>query len=131
MKFINNKKRGKMKKLIELLAKIKEYFKRFLKQKHTLLLEENKQLEAEKTEEDEEEKKGFFELYHNVKNVNISIENLMINDLIKVLLMMQNETNIYDKKIKNKKDEILKMDTEISALKKANDIYTKRLQESN
>lgn len=49
----------------------------------------------------------------------------MINDLIKVQLMMQKEVNIFDEKIEQIEDEVLGLDTEIAILKKDKETYEK------
>jgi len=64
-------------------------------------------------------------LYKNVKNGTIKITDLMINDLIKVQLMMQKESNILDEKIEKIEDELLELDAEIAILKKDKEVYEK------
>ena len=79
----------------------------------------------------ETEKDDFFTVYKNVKNGAIKITDLMINDLIQVQLMMQKEIGIFDEKIGDAEDEILRLDAEISMLEKDREMYVKKLQKTN
>lgn len=107
-----------IKKLIE---KIKYYFLKIFKQ-DKLLLREGNDVEqqdnviikndtnfnmVEKADDEynlasfiiESDKKEFFELYNNVKNKNVNLENIMLYDLLKIEMFMEEEIKIYDEKI--------------------------------
>lgn len=120
-----------MNKIIEILKKIKNYFIQVFNPKSIKLIEANtsndkqKILTLDDANKEEQEKEDFFTLYKNVKNGTIKITDLMINDLIKVQLMMQKESNILDEKIEKMEDELLELDTEIAILKKDKEVYEK------
>lgn len=123
-----------MKKIKELLEKIKYYLKRLLKKEDVLLIKANSNIEQNNKENTTSEndidieKKEFFELYKNFKNGNISMDDLMINELIKVLLMLENEVLVYDEKISFEEIEIENMEIEIKILEKENESMRKLLQ---
>lgn len=120
-----------MNKIKEFFKKIKNYFIQIFNPKSIKLIEANtsndkqKILTLDDVNKEEQEKEDFFILYKNVKNGTIKITDLMINDLIKVQLMMQKESNILDGKIKKIEDELLELDTEIAILKKDKEVYEK------
>lgn len=123
-----------MKRIKEILEKFKNFLKRLLKKENILLISENGEIQqTTKVEEDiisdtEIDKKEFFELYKNVKNGKVSMDNLMLNDLIKVLLMMKNEVLVYDDKIKSRETDIIDLDTEIKMLERENELIRLRMQ---
>jgi len=123
-----------MKKIKELLEKIKYYLKKILKKEDVLLISESVDIEAKieenstKTEDIELEKRDFFRIYENVKKGIISMDTLMIDDLIKVLQMMQNEVLVYDDKINNCKNNIINLETEINILEKENETMKMKLK---
>lgn len=123
-----------MKRIKEILEKFKNFLKRLLKKENILLISETSEIQqTTKVEENtitdtEIDKKEFFELYKNVKNGNVSMDNLMIDDLIKVLLMMKNEVLVYDDKIKFRENEIIDLDIEIKMLERENESIRLRLQ---
>lgn len=120
-----------MNKIKEFFKKIKNYFIQIFNPKSIKLIEANtsndkqKVLTLDDVNKEEQEKEDFFILYKNVKNGTIKITDLMINDLIKVQLMMQKESNILDEKIEKIEDELLELDTEIAILKKDREVYEK------
>lgn len=120
-----------MKRLKQLLEKLKMYINKLIKKENVLLIKgacekESMQINDSSNDEDsQKDKKEFFELYQNVKAGNIVMENLMINDLIKVMSMMQQEIDIHDEKIGECETEILSMDAEIKMLEKDNQIMNK------
>lgn len=120
-----------MKRLKQLLEKLKMYINKLLKKEPILLLENNNEKHPKlihdnnSTEEIKDIKEEFFELYQNVKEGNIAIENLMINDLIKIMSMMKQEIDIYDKKIEKGKIENLNMKAEIKMLERENETMKK------
>lgn len=123
-----------MKRIKEILGKFKNFLKRLLKRENILLISEFSEIQPNtKVEEDmisdtEIDKKEFVELYKNVKNGKVSMDNLMINDLIKVLLMMKNEVLVYDDKIKSRETDIIDLDTEIKMLERENELIRLRMQ---
>lgn len=126
---------GKIKKIFE---RIKNYLNNVLNRKKLKLIEANTrvvqnegnidEIYEEQTESDKEE---FFTVYKNLKSGKIKITDLMINDLLRVQLIMQNEVNIMDEKIEGIENEIIELDTEKSILERNNEIYLKKLQETN
>lgn len=120
-----------MNKIKKFFKKIKNYFIQIFNPKSIKLIEANtsndkqKILTLDDVNKEEQEKEDFFTLYKNVKNGTIKITDLMINDLIKVQLMMQKESNILDEKIEKIEDELLGLDTEIAILKKDREVYEK------
>ena len=123
-----------MKRIKEILEKFKNFLKRLLKRENILLISESSEIQPNtKVEEDmiidtEIDKKEFFELYKNVKNGKVSMDKLMINDLIKVLLMMKNEVLVYDDKIKSRETDIIDLDTEIKMLERENESIRLRMK---
>ena len=120
-----------MDKIKEFLKKIKNYFIQIFNKQSIKLIEANtssvvqEEITLDEVKNEEQEKEEFFTLYKNVKNGTIKITDLMINDLIKVQLMMQKEVNIFDEKIEQIADEVLELDTEIAILKKDKETYEK------
>lgn len=120
-----------MNKIKEFFKKIKNYFIQIFNPKSIKLIEANtsndkqKILTLDDVNKEEQEKEDFFILYKNVKNGTIKITDLMINDLIRVQLMMQKESNILDGKIEKIEDEVFELDTEIAILKKERETYEK------
>lgn len=90
------------------LEKIKKFFNKLLGKEKQLLLEESK----EQQYEEKDISKYNTELYQIIKNGNISLDNLMLEDLIKVLMMSQEELDIDEKKINNLEKEIYNLNTE-------------------
>lgn len=70
--------------------------------------------------ENVEDKKEFFEIYENIKKGIISLEDLLVTDLIKVLAIMQEESQICESRIEEQKSENLKLEQEIKILKAEN-----------
>ena len=70
----------------------------------------------EKIEEDSFEKKRLLSIYQNIQNGIIKMEDLMIDDMIKVLMLEQEEIVIYDKKIEELNNINEKMKNEIDEL---------------
>ena len=107
-----------MNKLKRFLEKIKEFFNKILGKENHLLLEESKDSIdiKENVVQDEQDtindKKEFFNLYKNIKSGDTSLDNIMLEDLIKVLMMSQEELKIEDKKIEELESEIYNLNTE-------------------
>ena len=120
-----------MDKIKKKKKKIKNYFIQIFNKQSIKLIEANtssaiqEEITLDEVKNEEQEKEEFFTLYKNVKNGTIKITDLMINDLIKVQLMMQKEVNIFDEKIEQIEDEVLELDTEIAILKKDKETYEK------
>ena len=120
-----------MDKIRKFFDKISEFIKRMFKKDNVMLLQEPKIEEFRYNDnfvEDkntQNEKQEFFELYENVKNGKINVENFMINDLIKVLTMLQNELSIFDKKINNVENESISFEKELRILQEENKRLTK------
>lgn len=89
-------------------------------QKDELLYEGMFEEETLINNETDLDKRDFFELYKKVKNGITSIDNLMINDLIKLQLMFQEEEMMVDKKIEEEEGECKKLDFELARLKNEN-----------
>ncbi len=127
-----------MNKIKNLLERIKKYLNSLFSKQGIKLIEANTSNNQEEisfneisTKYIETEKDDFFTVYKNVKNGAIKITDLMINDLIQVQLMMQKEIGIFDEKIGDAEDEILRLDAEISMLEKDREMYVKKLQKTN
>lgn len=127
-----------MNKIKKILEKIKKYLNSLFGKQSIKLIEANTSDNQEEISSNEISKKyietkkdDFFTVYKNVKNGTIKITDLMINDLIQVQLMMQKEIGVFDEKIEDVQDEILKLNAEISMLEKDREIYVKKLQKTN
>jgi len=111
-----------MNKLKVFIEKIKEFFNKLLcKEKHLLLKESNDGVEVSKYEEQDvkdimTDKKEFFNLYQNIKSGDISLDNLMLEDLMKVLMISQEELKIADERISNLENELNNLNTEKTIL---------------
>ena len=66
----------------------------------------------------ETDKKDFFRVYNNIKNGIVKLEDLMIDDLIKVQLMMKSELDIIDRRIDTTEEELKFLNTEINSYNK-------------
>ncbi len=125
-----------MNKIKKFFKKIKRYFKRIFNRQNTKLIEESTINNVDKDisndefiDEKKKQKEEFFNLYNNVKNGTINVNNLMINDLIKVQFMMKKEIGILDEKINQKENEVNIQNTEINILnreKEKNEKSSKR-----
>ena len=124
-----------MNKIKKIFEKIKRYFKRIFNRQNTELIEEstinhvNKDISNDELiDEKKKQKEEFFTLYNNVKNGTINVNNLMINDLIKVQFIMQKEIGILDEKINQKENEVNVQNTEINILKREKEKNEKSLK---
>lgn len=125
-----------MNKFKKFFEKIKSYFKRIFNRQNTKLIEESTIKNIDKDisnnefiDKKKKQKEEFFTLYNNVKNGTINVNNLMINDLIKVQFMMQKEIGILDEKINQKENEVNVQNTKINILnseKEKNENSSKR-----
>ena len=103
---------GKLKQLFE---KIKKYLRKLLRQEPILLLENKEEVIIE-NEDAQENKKDFFELYEKVKNGKVSMDHLLIDDLLKVMLIMKQENDILEKRVIEEKNLNKEMDSKIVEL---------------
>ena len=139
-----------MSKIKRLFKIIKDYFNSIFNRQKVKLIEEtttitsDTELEVNDSEknrkeenvfnsfiDNEKEKKDFFIVYENVKNGVIKLEELMIDDLIKVQLMMKSELDCIDEKIYISEDEVNSLNNEISIFREDNKRYYAKLQNNN
>lgn len=139
-----------MSKIKRLFKIIKDYFNSIFNRQKVKLIEEtttitsDTELEVNDSEknrkeenvfnsfiDNEKEKKDFFIVYENVKNGIIKLEELMIDDLIKVQLMMKSELDCIDEKIYISEDEVNSLNNEISIFREDNKRYYAKLQNNN
>ena len=136
-----------MSKIKRLFKIIKDYFYSIFNRKKVELIEETtttanstepkiNSYEIKEKEEKElnnslENKNDFFIVYENVKNGVIKLEELMIDDLIKVQIMMKNELACIDEKINISEDEINGINNKIDTFQEENKIYYAKLQNNN
>ena len=139
-----------MSKIKRLFKIIKDYFNSIFNRQKVKLIEEtttitsDTELEVNDSEknrkeenvfnsfiDNEKEKKDFFIVYENVKNGIIKYEELMIDDLIKVQLMMKSELDCIDEKIYISEDEVNSLNNEISIFREDNKRYYAKLQNNN
>lgn len=121
--------------MYKIFEKIKNYFNNVFNRKNIKLIEDNTRViqnESDSNEIYEEQletnKQDFFTVYKNLKAGKIKITDLMINDILKIQLMMQKEADIMDEKIEGLENDLVKLDTEKSKLEKDKQIY---VQEAN
>lgn len=121
--------------MYKIFEKIKNYFNNVFNRKNIKLIEANTRViqnESDSNEIYEEQletnKQDFFTVYKNLKAGKIKITDLMINDILKIQLMMQKEADIMDEKIEGLENDLVKLDTEKSKLEKDKQIY---VQEAN
>ena len=136
-----------MSKFKRLFKIIKDYFNLIFYKQKVKLIEEtrtitgNTELEINNPEknrkeenvfnsfvDNEKEKKDFFIVYNNVKKGVIKLEELMIDDLIKVQLMMMSEMDCIDEKIYISENEVNSLNNEISKFREENKKYYAKLQ---
>lgn len=127
-----------MDKIKKIFERIKNYLNNVFNRKNIKLIEANTQVIQNESnsneiyeEQIETDKEEFFTVYKNLKAGKIKITDLMINDLLKIQLMMQKEVDIMDEKIEGLENELMELDTEKSILEKDKQIYVKKLQEAN
>lgn len=110
-----------MNKISKLFEKIRIFLKNIFGRQNNLLLAENNKLQEDNLSEiNDNDKEEFFEIYENFKKGIISLDDLMINDLIKVLAISKEELNIKDNKINDLENELLKIEQEYDLLKTNN-----------
>lgn len=114
-----------MNKIKKIFNKIKTYFMQIFNKKDIKLIEsnsqalENFQKQNNNFVKDSYKENDFLVVYNNFKKGIIKPEELMINDLIKVQLMMKNELNYIDDKITISEDEIREINNNIINFKQA------------
>ena len=115
-----------MRRIKKLLLIIKKYILSLFNRSETKLIPETTsnhsgmELETNLYQNKETEKRDFFVVYENVKKGIINLEDLMIDDLIKVQLMMKNELEISDKKIYITENELNELNYIIRNLEEEN-----------
>ena len=107
--------------MIRIIERIKQIIKKIFKKEEIFL--KSKETEYEKDFKNtinnmDNQKEEFFELYKNVKNGTVKLDNLIINDLIKIQLIMQQENKFLDSKICENKKQIEELDEKIYSLQK-------------
>lgn len=127
-----------MDKIKKIFERIKNYLNNVFNRKNIKLIEANTRVIQNESnsneiyeEQIETDKEEFFTVYKNLKSGKIKITDLMINDLLKIQLMMQKEIDIMDEKIEGLENELIELDTEKSVLEKDNQIYVRKLQDNN
>lgn len=109
-----------MNKISKLFEKIRIFLKSIIGRQNNLLLVENNKLQEDNLLKTDNDKEDFFEIYENLKKGIISLDDLMITDLIKVLVISKEELNIKDNKISDLEIELLKIEQEYDLLKAEN-----------
>ena len=127
-----------MNRIKELFNRIKQSFYLLFNKQKVKLIEEtitdtNSQVnDIDNIVEDEnssffngsvENKKDFFIVYENVKKGILTLDELMIDDLIKVKLMMEKEINLIDKKTQMTINKINNLNNEINTIQAENESY--------
>lgn len=134
-----------MLKILNYFKKIKKIFYSFFKNKRTLMLTEgiantNEDISNDNNINDnfissslldEKDKSDFFIVYENVKNGIIKLEDLLLTDMIKVQLMMQEESELLNKKTSNIENQIKNLNTERNILEKEEQYYIKKQEYFN
>lgn len=121
-----------MKNINQIFEKIKNFLNKLFRKKDILLLVENNIQQEEIIEDNkQEEKEEFFELYENVKKGIVSLDDLMITELIKILSISQEELNIKDREGNKIEIEIAEMNKEINMLKREKNIYLEKMYSNN
>lgn len=111
-----------MNKLIAIYYRIKCFIDKILRKDKIILIEDSaNELESDSLKDVSEplhSKEDYLLMYNNIKNGIISPNELMMDDLIKVMMLMYEEANILDKHIENEELELQQIDTEINLLTK-------------
>ena len=103
-----------------IINKIKEFLNNFFKKDKVLMIDEtndnskidinradfNENSEVSDYLFDENSKKDFFTIYQNVKKGIINLDDLLLQDMIKVQLIMQEELTLLDKNTNTLKKEL-------------------------
>lgn len=127
-----------MDKIKKTFERIKNYLNNVFNRKNIKLIEANTRVIQNESNSDgiyeeqiETDKEDFFTVYKNLKFGKIKITDLMINDLLKIQLMMQKEVDIMNDKIEGLENELIELDTEKSVLEKDKQIYIEKIREDN
>ena len=124
--------------MIKILEKIKAYFNKLFSANKTLMLAENDEensieeildndFELEELLEDDlsiEEKEEFFEMYKKFNNDEIFLENMLITDMIKMMMVSNEELKLVNDKVKILEKDNLMLDEEITRLQNKQQIAT-------
>ena len=105
--------------LNKILNKVKELLSKFKRNNNIKLIEEKYDIKQDFEFETSEEKypaKDYFLMYKNIKKGLISIDNLMLDDLIKIMAIADEEISILDEKLAKDEKELLEMQKEVEIL---------------
>jgi hypothetical protein len=127
---------------MKIFEKLKEFFAKLFKRKEVKLIEapeevegslnvESSAIENEKQTINQERDRQIFVIAENVKKGIVKLDDLMIDDLIKVQLIMESEVDVLDKKIRSKESKIQNMQQEIALLTSQNERYQSMLQSNS
>lgn len=99
-----------MKIFIKIFEHIKRYLNKLFIMKEKKLLSEKNEIIEDIIEESfditelQKEKQDFFQMYQKFKSDSIEFENLTINDLIKIMIISQEESEFINKNNKENSD---------------------------
>lgn len=127
---------------MKIFEKLKEFFAKLFKRKEVKLIEapeevegslnvESSAIENEKLTINKERDRQIFVIAENVKKGIVKLDDLMIDDLIKVQLIIESEVDVLDKKIRSKESKIQNMQQEIALLTSQNERYQSMLQSNS
>lgn len=109
-----------MNKMRKIYHKIKCFIDKLLGKDKKLLIEDNlNELESVFSNSEFEplhSKEDYLLMYNNIKKGIISPNELMLDDLIKVMMLMYEEVNILEQKIEDEELELQQLDIEIESL---------------
>lgn len=87
--------------------------------------------EVEQNIKTNDNNKNFFIIYNNFKKGIIQPSDLMISDLIKIQIMLIEENNIIDEKVKKNNNELFELKREVETLKNENELLNNKIKKSN
>jgi hypothetical protein len=136
---------------MKIFEKLKEFFAKLFKRKDVKLIEASKEVEGSSVVEPaisqaeverpitenetptikKERDRQIFVVYENVKKGIVKLDDLMIDDLIKIQLIMESEVAALNKKIRSNESEIQNMQQEIALLTSQNEKYERMLQNNS
>jgi hypothetical protein len=136
---------------MKIFEKLKEFFAKLFKRKDVKLIEASKEVEGSSVVEPaisqaeverpitenetptikKERDRQIFVVYENVKKGIVKLDDLMIDDLIKIQLIMESEVAVLNKKIRSNESEIQNMQQEIALLTSQNEKYERMLQNNS
>ena len=136
---------------MKIFEKLKEFFAKLFKRKDVKLIEASNEVKGSSVVESEisqaeverpitenetptikkECDRQIFVVYENVKKGIVKLDDLMIDDLIKIQLIMESEVAVLNKKIRSNESEIQNMQQEIALLTSQNEKYERMLQNNS